>query len=72
MLPGELPQLQHGKVLVGWRKALKYLKNLRSDKDETLTESEKADVVAYSAMLQGPLRDAVVCAVVPGVPSHPH
>lgn len=57
---GELPQLQHGKVAVGWRKALKYLKSVRKDKDEGLSESDKADAVAFSALLQGPLRDAVV------------
>jgi Outer mitochondrial membrane transport complex protein len=59
---GELPQLQHGKVCVGWRKAVKYLKSLRGDKEEGLSESERADVVAYTAMCQGPLRDAVVRA----------
>lgn len=47
-------------MLVGWRKALKYLKTLKDDKDVHLTEEQRADAVAYTAMLQGPLREALV------------
>jgi hypothetical protein len=54
--------LQHGKVCVGWRKAIKYLKSLRGDKEEWLSDAERADVMAYTAMCQGPLRDALVTA----------
>ncbi len=57
---GDLPQLQHGKVAVGWRKAMKYLKTLKKDKDDNLGDEARADAAAFAAMLQGPLRDALV------------
>lgn len=57
---GELPQVQHGAVVHGRRQALPYLKMLFKDDDAWLAPEQRADVAAYCAMIDGPLRDAVV------------
>jgi hypothetical protein len=57
---GELPQLQLGKYLVGRRKAMKFLLKLRKEVDAALTPAQLSDVTAFSAMVQGPMYEALV------------
>lgn len=62
---GALPQLQHGKVLVGGRDSLilAYLRKLDGkDLDAGLREEERADAVAVAELCEHTLADALVYA----------
>lgn len=62
---GALPQLQHGKVLVGGRTSgiISYLRKLEGkDLDAEFTEEEKADILAYSELVENSLDDALMFA----------